>query len=140
MTARGIRNNNPGNIKKTTIEWEGQIDSEDEQTFAVFSAPWWGLRAIAKILTTYYRKHHLDTPNKIISRWAPSSDDNPEQAYALFIANRLGVNPDDQLEVDDYKIMKQLMQAIVQFENGTDPYSWEYDAGLILAGIEPDDI
>jgi hypothetical protein len=32
---RGIRNNNPGNIKKNNIEWEGLVP-EDEQTDQTF--------------------------------------------------------------------------------------------------------
>lgn len=143
MIPRGIRNHNPGNIKDTGIAWRGILprnernaDQVDEGTFVVFRGPWWGLRAMAMILRNYSVRHGIDTVAGIINRWAPGSDNNPH-GYAPFVARKLDVSVDDHIDVTDYDIMYRLLKAIVQFENGADPYSWEYQAGLILAGIEP---
>lgn len=144
MTQRGIRNNNPGNIKDFGIPWEGILDREKqnaeqraENTFVVFSGPWWGIRAIAKILLNYQTRHGLDTVHKIIDRWAPAGDSNEPERYARFVANHIGVHPHDPIDVTDYTTMLNLAQGIVWYENGTDPYTWEYITGLIMAGIEP---
>lgn len=143
MTTRGCRNNNPGNIKASSIDWEGTLafdDRSDEQkaekTFVVFRGAWWGIRAMAKILQTYFHRHELNTVHQIISRWAPGNE-NPTVNYALFVANHLNVELSDELDLDDYKTARNLICAIIAFENGGNPYSWEIDAGLILAGIEP---
>ena len=42
-----------------------------ETAFCVFSAPRWGIRAMAKILMLYQDRYNLDTVTGMISRWAP---------------------------------------------------------------------
>ena len=51
---RGIRNHNPGNVLRTkSVTWQGQAeDQSGDPEFVVFTAPEWGLRAIARILLT----------------------------------------------------------------------------------------
>lgn len=78
MTARGIRNFNPGNIKDVGIPWDGIAawsdrteEQKNESTFVVFRAPWWGIRAMAVILSNYATRHGLKTVQEIIGRWAP---------------------------------------------------------------------
>ena len=143
--SRGIRNNNPGNIKDFGIEWKGLMDHRDktqehikEKTFCVFSHPWWGIRAMAKIFTNYQTKHGLWSVRKIVNRWAPPTDDNPTTVYATFVATHMRVDIDAVINLAKYDTMSRLCQSIVRFENGQDPYTWEYACGLILAGIEPD--
>ena len=140
MTARGIRNNNPGNIKNFGTDWRGMSeDSGDEETFVVFRGPWWGIRAMAVILRNYQKRYGLDTVEKIVNRWAPESDNNQPRRYTAFVARELGVDPWQHIDVTDYDTMRHLVQAITKFENGAEPYSWQYDAGLLLADIEPND-
>lgn len=148
MAARGLRCFNPGNIKRTGIAWDGLMAPEDmtpeqaaETTFCVFRAPWWGIRAMAKILLNYRRKHNLRTVDQIMHRWAPGADNNPTTAYVTYVTRHLGVRRAEEINVEDFETLFPLVQAITWFENGltilTDPYTWEYQAGLILAGVEP---
>lgn len=141
---RGFRNNNPTNIKDFGIPWQGIMPLEDrnadqaaEQTFEVFRAPWWGIRAAAVLLRNYYQKYGLDTVRKIINRWAPPADDNPTSIYVKYVAAQMRVDPDQVIDLLHFETMRSLVHSIVKFENGENIYSWEYEAGLILAGIEP---
>lgn len=143
-TSRGVRNNNPGNIKDFGTSWEGMLPHAErndaqraEHVFVVFRHPWWGIRAMAMILRNYSRKHGLNSVEQLMTRWAPQSDSNPTYKYVEFVAAHLGVSSGDTLDLNDFHTMRRLVQAVVQFENGFDPYTWEYDTGLILLGIEP---
>jgi len=136
---RGIRNNNPGNIRDTSVPWNGLLPGgrDGETTFEVFKASWWGLRALAILLRNYSRKYGLTTVREIINRWAPPSDNNPTSDYVRYVSRKIGRDADATLDMETYDDVRPLVEAIVEFENGEDPYSWEYEAGLILAGIEP---
>jgi len=114
---RGIFNCNPGNIKKSKIEWEGLADIQRDKTFATFSQPIWGLRAMMKILLTYYRIYKLDTVHKIINRWAPEIE-NPTGEYIEYVCDYTFFRPDEVIDVREYDTLVDLAQAIVLFENG----------------------
>jgi hypothetical protein len=107
-----------------------------EATFCVFTAPWWGIRAMAIILRAYQTKHGLKTLRDILNRWAPPADDNPTSNYVEYVAKDWR-DPDLPLDLTDYRTLETLIRRIVLFENGEDPYTQEYQIGLILAGIEP---
>ena len=47
------------------------------------------------------------------------------------------MHADDPIDVRDFDVMKRLVNAIIRFENGSNPYNCEVDTGLFLAGIEP---
>lgn len=118
--ARGIRNNNPGNIEAGNTPWEGQDGSDGR--FAKFITPEHGIRALGKNLLSYADKGY-DTVTEIVNRWAPASDGNNTDAYIKSLCSRLGVKPDDQLNMSDINTLKSLCAGIVQHENGKLPYS-----------------
>ena len=133
---RGERNKNPGNIERSGTKWVGVASEQLDSRFLTFATPAYGIRAIVKILMTYYRKHKLDTPRKIIGRWAPPSE-NDTDAYAGFVAGRLGVAPSTLIEVLDWPVMLTMVRAIVRFENGRDIYPEStYADALRLAGMK----
>jgi hypothetical protein len=125
---RGIRNNNPGNIERTGVRWRGMsVDQSGDPRFAVFDAPIWGLRAMARILRTY-RDRGENTIRAIISRWAPPTE-NLTDAYVEAAARHVGRSPDEILTAAD---MIPLMEAIVRHENGVQPY----DRALFAAALD----
>ena len=67
---RGLRNNNPGNIRRNSDVFQGEKTSSDRE-FKQFKSMTYGYRAIFKILSNYYRNYKLDTILKMIERWAP---------------------------------------------------------------------
>ena len=140
MTSRGIRNNNPGNIR-IGDPWKGlafKYDMTDEQLlekeFCVFVGPSWGIRAICKILLTYRDKYGLHTIREMISRWAPPSE-NDTDAYVDSVAERTGLDPDSYVEIRRPKVAGPIIEAIIYHENGEQPYTWAVTTGMKLAGI-----
>ncbi|NIC03969.1 structural protein [Halomonas sp. DX6] len=117
---RGIRNNNPGNIEYTGTRWQGLDNPPSDGRFMRFKSPEYGIRALARVLTTYQTKHGLDYIGGIIQRWAPSHENN-SAAYAGFVADRLGVRATDRIDVQAR--MPELVEAIISYENGQQPYS-----------------
>ena len=89
----------------------------------------WGIRALVKILLTYRFHHKRFTVESIIERWAPPSE-NDTDAYIAFVCRKLGVNPTDELNntIEDYL---PLVKAIIQMENGMQPY----DDELLVEGM-----
>lgn len=122
MIPRGIRNHNPGNIDRTTERWQGMAaDQSNDPRFVVFTAPVWGLRALAKVLLSYQRKYNLRTPAAIIGRWAPPGE-NDTGAYARQVAKAIGVQPDDRIDLQEARTLERILPAIVAHENGQQPY------------------
>lgn len=114
---RGIRNNNPGNIRHGAAKWEGRAELQDDPAFVVFQTPLYGLRALMKVLLSYYYRHGLDNVQSIINRWAPPCE-NATDSYAYFVARALNVKRFDRLRVDQRKTLINLAKAIVLHENG----------------------
>jgi len=141
-TPRGIRNYNPGNIERNATRWQGMaLDQASDSRFVVFSGSTWGIRAIARTLITYQDKYGLRTVRGIIKRWAPAHENNTA-AYVASVCQRLGVGPDDVIDVYDYSTMLELVRAIIRHENGAGPLpggDWYGEPllaeGLSLAGI-----
>lgn len=112
--------NNPGNIEHSKDRFLGE-GSENHPRFKSFVEPVYGIRAIAKILLTYYRKHHLDTVDEIIHRWAPPHENNTK-AYVDHVCQVLRVRPYELIDVDDPDTLANLVKVIIKHENGEQPY------------------
>lgn len=131
--ARGVRNNNPGNIDyNPRNSWQGQLGIEvgvAKPRFARFDSPENGIRALGKLLLNYRGKDGMpgvgkpgiDTPIEFISRWAPSTENNTT-AYAQAIAKRLGVGVRDSIDISDPRVLRETIVGIIVHENGGNPY------------------
>lgn len=129
LKVRGIRNNNPGNLKRTGDQWQGLRPVQTDKTFYQFVSVEYGIRAMAKVLLNYQRLYGLDSIEKIIARWAPPSE-NDTKAYVASVAQKMGFNPEDRFSVAYY--LEPLVKAIIKHENGIQPYSDE----TIRQGVE----
>lgn len=133
-TPRGIRNNNPGNIRLGE-KWQGLAEVQSDSSFCVFKTPEFGIRAIAKILLNY-KKNGYNTPEKIINRWAPVCE-NDTKSYILSVCQVIGARPHDYIDVSEKAIMLNLVKAIIRHENGIQPYGNEVLLkGIEMAGVE----
>ena len=114
---RGERNCNPGNIRRTSDRWQGMSeDQSQDKAFVVFDRPEMGIRAIGKVLLSYYREG-LNTVQQIIHKWAPPVE-NDSGAYVRDVASRMGVSPDEKLILTDPEVLRNLTVAIIWHENG----------------------
>ena len=136
-TSRGIRNNNPGNLRKTKDPWQGLAETQTDKDFFVFKNPTYGIRALARTLIKYQDKHGLRTIRQIINRWAPSAE-NDTVAYIRGVVMATEFGADVELDMHKYAHLKAMTKAIILFENGAQPYTGaQIDKALVLAGVEP---
>lgn len=85
----GVRNNNPLNIRISSNAWQGKTQSSN--AFEKFISMDYGIRAGVKNLQTYYNRDKLTTIERIISKWAPISENNTD-AYINRVASTMGVS------------------------------------------------
>lgn len=124
---RGLRNNNPGNIRKNSDVFQGEKTSSDKE-FKQFKSMAYGYRAIFKILSNYYRNYKLDTIRKIIGRWAPKNENNTN-AYIKAVSDYAGISADDPINVNDREQMTRIVAGMSKVENGR-----EADMPDVIAG------
>jgi hypothetical protein len=125
---REERLNNPMGVRKTSITWQGEVAGGDTG-FETFDTAEDGIRAGARCLLTYFRQHGCHTVREIITRFAPSSDNNPTAKYAAYVAGYMGdvlghpINEGSTiLDLEDLRQIEALVAAIIHFENGEQPY------------------
>lgn len=107
---RGMRNNNPGNIR---FRGQNTATGVDAQGFAIFPTLADGIREANRELNLF-NSRGINTIRAIVSKWAPSNENNTA-AYIAGVAKRMGVNPDAQLTAAD---RQKLLQAIFSREVG----------------------
>lgn len=128
---RGLRNNNPGNVRKNPkFQWQGQRQGDDPD-FVSFNSPEMGIRALARVIRTYRSRHGLNNVTGIISRWAPPNE-NDTELYIQSVADKLGVDPGEELDFSNTQMTLDLVKAIIYHENGAQPYS----DSTIMTGIK----
>ena len=127
---RGIRNNNPLNIRRSKDQWKGLAEAQNDRAFCQFKSLEYGWRAAFYLLTrTYYHKYRLYTIRTIIRRWAPPGENNTE-AYIANVSRLTGIDPDEPIGIPLEKPSRWMMVGIAMAiqENGTD--SLDYFAML----------
>lgn len=120
MQPRGLRLNNPGNIRLGT-KWQGMADVQPDPAFVAFVSPEYGIRAMVKVLQTYFTKHKLDTISKMVARYAPPSE-NKTDKYIEHVALWSGIEADETLKLDKTTLLK-LVKAFIRQEQGVQPYT-----------------
>lgn len=129
-TPRGIRNNNPLNIRISADAWQGATGDDGE--FVTFETPFYGLRAAARTLRTYADKHGIKTVKSILHRWAPPTE-NDTESYIRSVTSKTGLSPDDKLySATDYQ---RLLTAMIYHENGQQPYDEMLIKDAVIKGL-----
>ena len=112
---RGVRNNNPLNIRYNTGNyWVDQTGSYGQ--FYKFSSPKYGFRAAVKILLKYAGKDKITTISDIINKWAPGSDGNDTKAYIATVCNAMHMQPVDTINVQDWQTVTRLLFSMAVVE------------------------
>lgn len=121
MESRGIRNNNPLNIRKGS-NWKGERPVQTDTQFEQFISMEYGIRAAFKLMINHItgfggRRPKANTIQKLISVWAPASE-NDTQTYIRQVCQWAGL-PATQLI--DHRSMSQMVaiaRAMAKVECG----------------------
>jgi hypothetical protein len=133
---RGMRNNNPGNIRVGNSPWQGKIplSQNTDGAFEQFTTYVYGIRAMIKNLLSYYASG-LNTVERVINKWAPPADHNDTSAYVQIVCSRGGFTPSQQINLNDQGTMRRLVIAMSSVENGrldaVTPAQFDYAWGLV---------
>ena len=130
-STRGLRNNNPGNIRHGD-QWQGMAKHQPDPEFITFITPAYGIRAMARLIKNYQRLYGLESIEAIIYRWAPETENNTE-SYVKAVAARMQYPRWKSLDLNDPEVMHSLISAIIHHENGAQPYTTEISHGVMLA-------
>lgn len=130
MISRGLRNNNPGNIRLDGTDWQGEVPSKDK-SFKTFKTMAWGYRAMFVTLNTYQTKHKLRTIREMIGRWAPPNENNTEN-YVSAVAAGAGVDADSAVTSTNRDVMVPIVAAMSRMENGRAAVMVDVEAGWKL--------
>ena len=112
---RGARNHNPLNIRIGNT-WLGEVANPTESEFEQFVSDFYGLRAAFIILRRYIRRYHKDTIRKIISTWAPATE-NKTDLYISFVSTNTSIDPDATIDYEDTTQIVPIVIAMAYYES-----------------------
>ena len=122
--SRGLRNNNPGNIRNSDA-------TKQDKTFEEFEDMAHGYRALIKLLQNYRRKYGCQTIADFISRWAPRTENNTS-GYISRVCQEMQVPTTYVPNVEDKTTMCAFAAAISQVENGVPAVMADVEKGWAL--------
>ncbi len=144
--SRGIRNNNPLNIRRGTSRWVGRREIVTDKEFEEFTSMAFGYRAAWKLMDTYrlrLRQAGMSyTLENIIHRWAPPEDGNDTTAYIRTVIRLLdykvaGRQPlPSPSSKEGHKVFARILAAMTCVECGIKPDEvdrWSIEKGWTLA-------
>lgn len=131
VTPRGIRNNNPLNIRIGNT-WLGERPNPTDPSFEEFVSIAYGYRAAFCILRRYIRRYHKNTVASIISTWAPASENNT-QRYIDFVCHKMGITSDVPVDYGDKVTMCALVSAMAYMECGVPADMAQVERGYDMA-------
>ena len=127
---RGIRNNNPLNIRIGNV-WLGEVKEPTDPDFEQFVSMKYGLRAAFVLLRRYICHYKRTSVAAVIAAWAPNSE-NDTARYIDMVCQLSGISPDTQLDYFDCNTMVKLVMAMARVECGQDiPESTVREAYLL---------
>lgn len=119
---RGIRNNNPLNLRVSSNDWLGKVKHNSDGSFEQFTTMEYGLRAAMRNIKTIVVRRERDklttSVRELIHIWAPASDNNNENAYTRIIADKTGILPDDTVNYKSKNFLCLLVYGMAWAENG----------------------
>lgn len=117
--SRGIRNNNPFNIRKTSQSWKGKIKHGSDPDFEQFQNIWYGLRAGFLLLRNGYLMKGFDTVERIMYRFAPCSENDTASYVNWIFIEFPALKPDTKITTGSLSFF-WLCQAICRYESQYD--------------------
>ena len=130
---RGYRNNNPLNVRKNAANaWKGKVVPGTDSAFEQFITMAYGYRCALYLIRKYIGQGH-DTIRKIITKWAPPSENNTS-SYISNVASRSGIGADTVLSRTDSDSLCRITYEMARIENGKAPSSMDdiYEGWTLL--------
>jgi hypothetical protein len=121
--SRGLRNNNPGNIRLSRTLWQGEVRPSRDKAY--------GYRALIKLLQNYRRNNGCRTVADFINRWAPPVENNTS-GYISRVCREMQVPTSFVPDINDRATMCAFAAAISQVENGVPAVMMNVEAGWEL--------
>ncbi|NYS10341.1 hypothetical protein HZT44_19315 [Ralstonia pickettii] len=115
-----LRNNNPGALMP-----DGKLAS--------YKTPEEGISALDKNLQSY-GKQGAHTISDVISKWAPPNE-NDTASYIKDVAGRLGIPPDQKIDLSSPVVRHALSAAIMLHENGPSALMGSRGNGFVASGL-----
>lgn len=115
--SRGIRNCNPGNIRRSSTRYKGERHPSCDGEFKEFESMAYGYRAMFVLLDTYSRRYGLCTIRQMLNRYAPPTE-NFTEGYIRFVSEKTGIAPDEIINTRAARDMVPVVAAMSQIENG----------------------
>lgn len=78
---RGLRNRNPGNIRRSKTRYLGEVTPSCDVAFKQFETMAWGYRAMFVLLDSYRRRGYV-TLRQMIARYAPPVENHTKTTSA----------------------------------------------------------
>jgi hypothetical protein len=128
---RGLRNNNPGNIRANNDLFQGEVRPSRDKDFKEFDTPAYGYRAMFVMLRNYKKNRGCDTIRKMINRWAPPVENHTDN-YVMAVAAAAGISPDAEVDTRDGELMMKIVAGMSRVENGRDADMNDVKAGWDL--------
>lgn len=118
---RGIRNNNPLNIRIGN-DWKGERPNAKDKSFEEFTSMEYGIRAGFIILRKYITGYNgltqkFNTIEKMISRWAPTVENNTA-AYISQVSKMTGIPATLKISFAQRSFMVAIVDAMIFVECG----------------------
>lgn len=117
--SRGYSNNNPGNIVKSAIGWQGKVVPSSDEKFEQFVSLGHGVRAAVRNCESYIRKG-INTAGDIVRMWETGSTSTGNPNYAAHVINNYLSGIDGTITIGSAQF-QSLMVGIFDFENGGHP-------------------
>ncbi len=127
--SRGLKNNNPGNIRNSAMKHHGEISTD--AAFKQLKNMVYGYRAMFMLLYTYQKRHRLNTLREMIARYAPPVENHTDK-YVETVSAWAGVNPDSNITAICREVMVPVVAAMSRVENGVQAVAADVNAGWEL--------
>ena len=115
--SRGLRNCNPGNIRRSKTRYKGERYPSRDSEFKEFESMAYGYRAMFVLLDSYSRRYGLCTIRQMLNRYAPPVE-NFTEGYIRFVSEKTGIAPDEIINTRAARDMVPVVAAMSQIENG----------------------
>lgn len=134
---RGVQNNNPGNLQKSNADWEGKVSNGTDSRFEQFSTPQAGIQAMAQNALSLQDTKGAQTITDLIGRWAPAKENgiNSTLAYVYDVAHKMGVDPDQPVDLHNPQTLAAFTNAVIAHENNGHAYAPELVNQAVLGAV-----